>query len=254
MTAPTPPEDGFREIQLNGKQLVFLFMATTIVAVVIFLCGVMVGRGVRGSAVPAATEASAVPPAADLNAVPDAQAPAKTAAAAAQAATPPPPPPDDLGSEPRPDIAKAGEQAAAPPPATTERPDGPGGKAAAQRAPANTPVEKSAAVVATQKPAAPVAQAPAATPGASGGPADVPAEPGRDGIPVQVGAYAERGEAERVARGLLSKGYPAYIVRPTASGGVFRVRVGNFKERRQAEAVVRRLIKEEQLNPWIPRR
>jgi cell division septation protein DedD len=40
-------EEAFHEIQLNGKQLVFLFMAGTVVAVVIFLCGVMVGRGVR---------------------------------------------------------------------------------------------------------------------------------------------------------------------------------------------------------------
>ena len=40
-------DDGFHEIQLNGKQLVFLGMATTIVSVVIFLCGVLVGRGVR---------------------------------------------------------------------------------------------------------------------------------------------------------------------------------------------------------------
>ena len=40
-------DDGFHEIQLNGKQLVFLFMAVTVVSVVIFLCGVLVGRGVR---------------------------------------------------------------------------------------------------------------------------------------------------------------------------------------------------------------
>lgn len=40
-------DDGFHEIQLNGKQLVFLFMAGTVVAVVIFLLGVFVGRGVR---------------------------------------------------------------------------------------------------------------------------------------------------------------------------------------------------------------
>ena len=39
-------DDGFHEIQLDGKQLVFLFMATTVVSVVIFLCGVLVGRGV----------------------------------------------------------------------------------------------------------------------------------------------------------------------------------------------------------------
>src|SRR5688500_15172844 len=39
-------DEGLHEIQLNGKQLVFLFMTATVVAVVIFLCGVMVGRGV----------------------------------------------------------------------------------------------------------------------------------------------------------------------------------------------------------------
>ena len=40
-------DDGFHEIQLNGKQLVFVFMALTVVSVVIFLCGVLVGRGVQ---------------------------------------------------------------------------------------------------------------------------------------------------------------------------------------------------------------
>ena len=40
-------DDGFHEIQLSGKQLVFLFMATTCVSVIIFLCGVMVGRDAR---------------------------------------------------------------------------------------------------------------------------------------------------------------------------------------------------------------
>ncbi len=45
-------DDGFHEIQLSGKQLVFLFMATTVVSVVIFLCGVLVGRGVRADQAP----------------------------------------------------------------------------------------------------------------------------------------------------------------------------------------------------------
>ena len=40
-------EHGYHEIQLTGKQLVFLFMAATAVAVVIFLCGVVVGKGAR---------------------------------------------------------------------------------------------------------------------------------------------------------------------------------------------------------------
>ena len=58
-------DEGFHEIQLNGKQLVFLFMAATVVSVVIFLCGVMVGRGVvraqDGEAASAAIEAAADP-------------------------------------------------------------------------------------------------------------------------------------------------------------------------------------------------
>ena len=45
-------DDGFHEIQLNGKQLVFLFMAVTVVSVVIFLSGVLVGRGVRAERKP----------------------------------------------------------------------------------------------------------------------------------------------------------------------------------------------------------
>jgi hypothetical protein len=51
-------DEGLREIQLNGKQLVFLFMASTVVAVVIFLCGVMVGRGVRAQRASDVAEAS----------------------------------------------------------------------------------------------------------------------------------------------------------------------------------------------------
>ena len=80
-------DDGFHEIQLNGKQLVFLFMAATVVSVVILLCGVLVGRGVRaerGTAVetaaladPAATELSlaASPRVSALPAEPPADAP-----------------------------------------------------------------------------------------------------------------------------------------------------------------------------------
>ena len=52
-------DEGLREIQLDGKQLVFLFMAATVVAVVIFLCGVMVGRGVPARAEARAAEGQA---------------------------------------------------------------------------------------------------------------------------------------------------------------------------------------------------
>ena len=56
-------DDAFHEIQLSGKQLVFLFMATTVVSVVIFLLGVVVGRSVRAEdiAVDPAVSAAADP-------------------------------------------------------------------------------------------------------------------------------------------------------------------------------------------------
>jgi cell division septation protein DedD len=65
-------DEGFREIQLNGKQLVFLFMAASVVSVVIFLCGVMVGRGVRaerGELADASAEA-VIDPTADTSPLP----------------------------------------------------------------------------------------------------------------------------------------------------------------------------------------
>src|SRR6516225_5980133 len=62
-------DDGFHEIQLGGKQLVFLFMMATVVLVATFLLGVQVGRSVRGDrALEAATtealSAAPAPPAA----------------------------------------------------------------------------------------------------------------------------------------------------------------------------------------------
>src|SRR5438094_3071825 len=83
-------DDGFHEIQLSGKQLVFLFMATTVVSVVIFLCGVLVGRGVRTERVVDVAEpvASAATPAST-------PVPAAPAASGPPAAEPPPPATDD---------------------------------------------------------------------------------------------------------------------------------------------------------------
>jgi hypothetical protein len=61
-------DEGFHEIQLSGKQVIFLFMTTVVAAVAIFLLGVQVGRNVKGDrpAEPADTLASAansLPPA-----------------------------------------------------------------------------------------------------------------------------------------------------------------------------------------------
>src|SRR5215218_10216368 len=59
-SAASMTDEGLHEVQLNGKQLVFLFMVGTVIAVVFFLYGVLVGRGLRPA--PPGTDVAAVAP------------------------------------------------------------------------------------------------------------------------------------------------------------------------------------------------
>ena len=81
-------EEGFHEIQLSGKQLVFLFMATTVVSVVIFLLGVVVGRRVPAETLIADATGTT------LEAIAPDGAPAAGDVPPAAAEAPPPVPPE----------------------------------------------------------------------------------------------------------------------------------------------------------------
>jgi cell division septation protein DedD len=221
-------DEGFHEIQLNGKQLVFLFMAATVVSVVIFLCGVMVGRGVRAhqataeaaDAVPSTLEegvrpAPAAPPATDAGSAPPPAATTPPATAA------PPEPADDV-----PDYYKtltdAGtdtEAKVTPPPAPERRAEAP---------PADPPP----------------APAPAAPPAAVVG----------GGFVVQVAALRDRTEADAIVRRLAERGYQAFVVNPVpGKPPVYKVQVGRFAERADADKTAARLKSQEQFSPWVTR-
>jgi cell division septation protein DedD len=262
-------DEGLHEIQLNGKQLVFLFMAATVVAVVIFLCGVMVGRGVpapsgavlaeagttnadptalaqQSSSVPV-TDSDNRPVAADETLtyperLEDANPVAETLKPTAE--------PAPRETIPRPVAESAVAKAPAAPPAPT-----------VAKAPAQAPVPAPAKAVAAKPPVAVNATAGVVTPptvapvkavapkapvaiteSASAG------EPGGKGFVVQVAAVRTRPDADAMARRLTAKGYPAFV---TTSGGNFRVRVGKYDDRRQAESIAGRLEREEQFKPWI---
>ena len=221
-------DDGFHEIQLNGKQLVFLFMAATVVSVVIFLCGVLVGRGVRAERGTEAevAELSTAEPAPQQVASPATLTPAgsdPTAAAAAPQAV------DDLsyfnrleGSNPPPEQLKAPEPAAAAPPAAKPVP--------ARRAVTPPPASKE----------------PVRAAGAS--------EPQGTGYAVQIAAFNIRSEADAIAKRLMARGYAAYVMNPAAgTPQIYRVRVGKFGSRREAETIATKLEKEEQFKPWVTR-
>jgi DedD protein len=232
----TTQDDAFREIQLSGKQLVFLFMAVVVIAVVIFLTGVQVGRGVRAErGIAEGTEASV--------------------GAGATAEPQPPPASSSAASTSTP--VTAGEKlsyaerlgGAAPPPEPKEdtpppKPDAP----AAAIPPTPAPTAAKPAPVA----ASPVKPAPAAA--APVNPAAIAPELAASGFTIQVAALREREEADAIVKRLAAKGYPAYVLAPAKGAPtVFRVRVGKYKERREADTVAARLQKEEQFKPWVVR-
>lgn len=216
-------EDSFREIQLSGKALVFVFMAGVVILVTVFLMGLLVGRGVlatRGPAGAVTTAAAEVEP------------PAPPAAASGPSSTLP---------------ATAGEKLSYAERLGSAEPAKEQLKAAATTAPpATPPTPKSESPAPAKSAAPPAASAPAA--------ASTSTEPGGTGFAIQVAAIREKDEADLMVKRLAAKGYPAYLLAPAKGAPtVFRVRVGKYKERREADTVAARLQKEEQFKPWIVR-
>jgi len=235
-------DEGFHEIQLNGKQLVFLFIAATVVSVVIFLCGVLVGRGVRAGQVVIA-DASQSNPGADTSPQQPASAPVPPPAGTdpTTAAAPPPPAADDLSYFDR-----------------LQKPKSPAEQLKA--APKAQAVERPAPPPPREVPPPPAAKEPAAAPAPAPLPVQAPVvDPARpeasgQGFAVQIAALNVRSEADAIAKRLSSKGYAAYVLAPAdGTPSVYRVRVGKFPTRREAESIAARLQKEEQFKPWVTR-
>ena len=230
-------DDGFHEIQLSGKQLVFLFIVTTTVIVVVFLCGVKVGRGVRavqGDEPDQVSAGTGLP-----------------------------------SSQPQPQsVPEAGPPAAEPPAPAAETPEElsyhkrlQGGTAPAEtlKPPASSPAKPPAAGAAVPTPPAASAPAPQNTSAAAmARPAADPSVPasGKPGTwVVQVIATRDREVASSVVKKLAGKGYPAFLVSPStgAAQPFYKVHVGRYNDRGEAEQVSTRIKKEEQFPSWITR-
>jgi cell division septation protein DedD len=197
----------------SAKQLVFLAIMATVVAVIVFLCGVLVGRGVPLSRAQEATAADVFT---------GGSAPIAGGASDAPVAE------DGDPSSALSDLSYF------------ERLNGtePVEEAAGLRQ--SDPAESGQANL---EPAAP-----SALPSAVAAP--TPAVPV---FVLQVTALRERAQAEQVAEDLVESGYPAFVVAPTdnAPVPVFRVRVGPYEDRAEAEATGQRLEAEERLRPWV---
>jgi len=236
-------DDGFHEIQLNGKQLIFLFMAATVVSVVIFLCGVMVGRGVRsgrGETTPSAeleTAGQAAPASAPIAPAPAA---ASSAVPKGQANPPTPPVPEEDTSAYKDLTAVKPKDTALATPAKAQRKH-------AVNAPAPAPPKAAA----TDKAAVTEKAAPKPEPAAPVD-KDKPAAVTSGGYAVQLTALRDRSEADAVVKRLAGKGYPAYVVNPLpGKPPVYRVQVGRYQNRADADRIASKLQKEEQFSPWV---
>lgn len=203
-------DDGFHEIQLSGKQLVFLFMATTVVSVVIFLCGVLVGRGVRSERTPT----DAAPPTVAVT-----PAPTDTVAEAGPPAAEPPSPP----AEAEPPLSYKSRLEGNKPPAETLKP--------AAEAP------KSASAPASNRPSRA-----AANPSRETWVVQIVALRDQAMASSIVERLSGKGYPAFVVNPTAGAAAP-----------VFKVQVGRYADRDEAEQVARRLEKEEQFKPWVSR-
>jgi cell division septation protein DedD len=214
MAELTHDEDGFHEIQLSGKQIVFLFMATTVVIVSIFLCGVMVGRGVRAAQTDDADIIAAAGP----------------ATIETQPAVDPPP--------------------VAPP--TPDEPVGYDARLLDRKTPSDPPLKRDpepepAPVPQNPPPPPPVVEAePEASVPTTGRPGpwvlQVMAVQNRASATQIVKRLIDKGHPA-----FLQTPAPREPV-------IYRVRLGGFKDRRDAESLAQRLQKEEQLTPVVTKR
>lgn len=236
----------FQLNQLHGKPLVFLFMASVVVAVAIFLCGVMVGRGVRPAQSTTASIGGAPDPTAGTAAapVPDVPPPAPTEV------PPTPPDPDEFPATR--DLDGSGAADTSFSPATTKAAK-PVKEPVVAQPPAKTPVTAAAsqpprpAPASADKAARGVARPTEVKATAVEGPESAPVGAG---YVVQVVATPRRSEADTLKARLGRKAYPAFV---TKVGAMYRVRVGPFKNRAEASAVATRLQKEEKFKPWVTR-
>jgi cell division septation protein DedD len=209
---------------------------------VIFLCGVLVGRGVKGERPTSSAELSTGSVIPEATPQPP-STPAVPAGSDPTSATPPPAVDDNnLSYFNRLEKSNPTEDLKPLPAAAPERPaEAPARSARATPPPPVAPPKPAAAAPPAPKEEA-VASAQLAAPATAGDYA------------IQVAALREAGEADTIAKRLVSKGYGAYVLTPPdGKPNVFRVRIGSFKTRREAEVIASKLQKEEQFKPWITR-
>jgi cell division protein FtsN len=233
MRAYRKPEDRY-ELRIDSSRVALLGVGAGLVLLLVFLLGVLVGRGLWGgrrmSPIPLAEQPreESAPPESAPDARPkltfyeDLKKPdtRPSGAGAPEAPKPPAPAPET--------------RTAAPPPVSETAP-------VTRPAPARTEVKPPPARASKPRPAPKPTPKPAPKP-------KLPAPL----FTVQVGSFRDRSAAEDQARQVASHEVSAQVVRASAAGRTwYRVQVGRFQTRREAEAHYRNRLKPKGIQGFV---
>lgn len=232
--------DEHYEVRIDGGRLALLGVGAGLVLLLVFLLGVLVGKGLWGGRRPAP-----LPPAEAVR---------------------PAPPADAVGGEARAkpeytfydDLKKPGQVA---PPTPTE-PEAPASGAASGMAETPIPAPKaSPAPEAVTEPEARPQTAPAASSPPAPPPApSAPPAPAKPALPapvftVQVGSFRDREAALDLSRRVGAQGVPAQVVQASVAGRTwYRVQVGRFDTRAAAEAHYRNHLRAKGIQGFVTTR
>ena len=194
-------DDGIHEISLNGKTLVFIFMATTVLLVVTFLLGVLVGRGARE--LQGLNQKVLTSDVAEEDLVEEFEMAPE-------------------GVLPEDETVQMGDLSY---PGRLTSPD-------AMQESVNPDSGLIEEVLPSEVESIITEQTPLAASSL---------ESVRVGFTVQVTAVRSREDAEAMLEQLLSDDYPAYLLEPNAPAELYRVRVGQYQDQKEADDMRRRL-------------
>ena len=233
-------EAGYYEVQLNNKQLVFFFMAAVAISVVVFLCGVMVGRGVRDATLAAGGNSIL------------SKAPVGDSGRSMKTTVPPADVRSELDFPKRLEAEKVDAKLQSP----AGNPEQLMASSRKSKKKTRKPSEASARAGAIsdaskEAPAKPKKSTTTLTPPprpASAGPGVFGGE--RGAFTIQVVALRTQEAATSLVKRLKDASYRAYL-EPGGSAGLYRVRVGRFDSRVEAEQVAVQLREVEKFKPYI---
>lgn len=242
-------EKSYYEIQLDNKQLILVFLAGVTVCVLVFILGVMVGKGKKEAEMASVTRNELTPAAKTPQ---DLSQPQEVQPAADESTAP------KDKSVKKANKDKTAQKESKPEAAKTDGMvyndlDKTDSETPLTPAPNTNPAPAKKTAEDTLKDVAAKTQEPSAGTPAATSPPSAPSQNNGNKFTVQVMATGSKEKAVQQLNYLKSKGYTAFMSEETTGSGasVFKVRVGKFADSDSAKKIATRLKQDLKLETWV---